>query len=175
MIDILKKTIKAAGLMVCILGIIVLISAAVMLILHIRPAAVVSGSMEPAIHTGSMVFIDTEYRRKKVVPRDIIAFENNGDMVVHRVKEVRGDFFITKGDANRDPDPAPVSHDSFRGRVIMWIPGIGYVTSILSQPKLMAILIATFVSVMLIYSLLGKGDLDDVTEEDTDGAGDSAA
>ena len=50
-VDIVRNVIFLAA--VCV----IILSAACML-LQIKPAVVISGSMEPAIHTGSIVFID---------------------------------------------------------------------------------------------------------------------
>lgn len=172
--NILRKTIRRAGVLVCICGAVVVIAAMACLLLHIRPAVVVSGSMEPAIHTGSMVFIDMDYRADHVVERDIIAYDANGTMVTHRVKELTDEGFVTKGDANSDPDPATVSFDRYTGRVIMWIPWIGYVTRFMFQTRGKVLIIATFVSIMLIYSLLGKEETDG-TEKNTGSADNSAA
>lgn len=174
MISILKKTIRLTGVLVCICGAVVVIAAMACLLLHIRPAVVVSGSMEPAIQTGSMVFIDMDYQASDVVERDIIAFDANGIMVTHRVKEMTEEGFVTKGDANTDPDPATVSADRYMGRVIMWIPWIGYATKFLSLIQGKVLVIAAFISIVLIYSLLGKEETDG-TEKNTGSADNSAA
>lgn len=174
MIRILRKSIGIAGIAICICGVIVVISVVFCLLLHIRPAVVVSGSMEPAIHTGSMVFVDTEYDAASVVERDIIAFDVKGTMVTHRVKELTEKGFVTKGDANSDPDPATVSVDSYIGRVIIWIPWIGYATRFLSLPQGKVMAVAAFVSLMIIYSLLGK-EVADGTGKNTGSADNSAA
>lgn len=170
----LRKTIGGAGVLMCICAVLVVLIAGVCLLFHIRPAVVVSGSMEPVIHTGSMVFVDTQYGADKVVARDIIAFDANGTMVTHRVKKKLEDGFITKGDANETQDPAMVSADSYIGRVIIWIPRIGYVTAFLSRIQGKIIVIAAFVSAMLIYSWLGKEEADG-TGENTGGTDNSAA
>ena len=149
-------------------------SALTCLLLHIRPAVVVSGSMEPAIQTGSMVFIDMDYQASDVVKRDIIGFDANGIMVTHRVKELTEEGFVTKGDANSDPDPATVSANRYLGRVIMWIPWIGRVTKFLSTTQGKVMIITAFVSIMLIYSLLGKEETDG-TEKNTGSTDNSAA
>lgn len=171
---ILRKIIGGAGKVIWICAAAVIIVTVFCLVFHIRPAVIVSGSMEPAIHTGSMVFVDTEYDAEKVVERDIIAFDMNGTMVTHRVKETLDNGFITKGDANDSQDPAPVSVDNYMGRVIMWIPWIGYATAFLSGTKVKILVIAAFVSVMLIYSLTGKEEVYG-TKQDTDSADNSAA
>ena len=73
---------------------------------------VVSGSMEPAIMTGSLVYIKEE-APEDMQQDDIIAFYGTKDgasIITHRVVENRvlmGEF-ITKGDANKTQDMNPV-------------------------------------------------------------------
>lgn len=119
-----KKIANVALNLAWIMGLIIIAAAVTMSVMHIKPAVVVSGSMEPVIHTGSLVFIDTDY--KDVKERDIIAFEAGGSLVTHRVTEVLEDGYITKGDANDSPDPGILKKNMVRGRTVMWIPGIGY-------------------------------------------------
>ena len=66
----------------------------------IRPYVVYSGSMEPEIPTGAVVFTkEGEFFPKK---GDIITFHNGDTVVTHRVVKKEKDIFITKGDASKD-------------------------------------------------------------------------
>lgn len=91
--------------------------------------AVVSGSMEPAIPTGSLVYIG-ESAPEDVEEGAVIAFygvRDQASIITHRVTENRrlmGEF-ITKGDANRTEDPNPVPYDQYIGKVVRCIPGAG--------------------------------------------------
>ena len=107
-----------------IIASLILITAGVMIFAHIRPAVVVSGSMEPVIHTGSLILIDEDCR--DIRKRDIIAFDAAGVLVAHRVHEITDAGIITKGDANETPDPGVLAAASVKGKVIAWIPYIGY-------------------------------------------------
>lgn len=139
---------------ISILAALVLASALLMVFMHLRPVVVVSGSMEPVIHTGSLLLIDTTY--KDVKERDIIAFEANDIIAVHRAMAITDKGYVTKGDANEKADPGEVDRDALMGRAVMWVPWIGYaVRFIVSLPG------ATFVTAMcigflLLYSALGK-------------------
>ena len=66
---------------------------------------VVSGSMEPEIPVGSMIFVK-EIVPEDVVEGDIIAFYSNSNVVCHRVtyNNIYERKFNTKGDANPDED-----------------------------------------------------------------------
>ena len=83
-----------------------LVTALVLLIpglFGIRPYVVYSGSMEPEIPTGAVVFTkEGEFSPKK---GDIITFHNGDTVVTHRVVKKEKDIFITKGDANKTEDP----------------------------------------------------------------------
>ena len=113
----LLRLIAATGLMV-ILGMAVL--------LELRPVVILSGSMEPVIPTGSICLISGADRRG--VPGRIVAYELQDHLVVHRISSGASDgqTFITKGDSNDTPDPAPVAEEQIRGRAIGTIPYAGY-------------------------------------------------
>ena len=71
---------------------------------------VVSGSMEPAIPVGSVIYVET-LRPEEVAEGDVIAFHGGDSVIAHRVVKNRvgeGEF-ITKGDANAENDMNPVA------------------------------------------------------------------
>jgi len=86
---------------------------------------ILSGSMEPALSPGDVVIVSDA---ASVAVGDIITFSNGGSIpVTHRVVGVQDGQYITKGDANGNPDTAPVAPGSVLGRVVHTIPLIGYV------------------------------------------------
>lgn len=95
-------------------------------LLELRPVVILSGSMEPVIPTGSICLISGADRRG--VPGRIVAYELQDHLVVHRIssRASDGQTFITKGDSNDTPDPAPVAEEQIRGRAIGTIPYVGY-------------------------------------------------
>jgi len=90
---------------------------------------VVSGSMEPAIPVGSLLYIQRA-SPENIKQDDVIAFYAGHDstaVITHRVVENRefmGEF-ITKGDANKKEDMEPVSYDNFIGKVRLTVPAAG--------------------------------------------------
>ena len=100
---------------------------------------VVSGSMEPAIPTGSLVYIREE-KPEDIAAEDVIAFYGAADsasIITHRVVEnrvVMGEF-ITKGDGNQAPDRNAVPYSRLIGRVERSIPGAGKIAEIFTSPK----------------------------------------
>lgn len=123
----------------------------------------ISGSMEPEIQTGSLVYIG-QIEPQNVQVNDVIAFYGGRDsnaIITHRVVEnrvVMGEF-ITKGDANQTNDMNPVSYDELIGRVELTIPKFGVVAQMLTgmQGKIAAAcLIALAVVLHLIASMVDR-------------------
>lgn len=87
---------------------------------------VVSGSMEPTIPIGSIIYVkDTD--PADIKSGDIIAFKSGDSVIMHRVKEnkvVEGTF-VTKGDANEAEDMNNVPYDDLIGIVVRHIPILG--------------------------------------------------
>ncbi len=90
---------------------------------------VVSGSMEPAIPIGSLLYIQ-EAPPEDMVKDDVIAYYGGRDataIITHRVVENRvfmGEF-VTQGDANSAEDKAPIPYDNVIGKVRLSIPRAG--------------------------------------------------
>lgn len=91
--------------------------------------SVISGSMEPEIPVGSLVYIGT-MEPEDAQEGDVVAFygaRDSASIITHRVVENRvfmGEL-ITKGDANREADMNPVPYENFIGRVEHSFPGAG--------------------------------------------------
>jgi len=100
-------------------------------LLPFYPSAVAGGSMSPALNLGDMV-IASKVSPDVIREGDIIEFRQGEVMVIHRVIEVQetegSKFFITKGDANRVADMDPVSPKQVKGRVMLNVPKLGWVT-----------------------------------------------
>lgn len=112
-----------------------------------------SGSMEPAIKTGSMVII---HQRSSYAVGDVITFyeqgQGNGEAraeglmpTTHRVISERVadgvPIYTTKGDANNGPDPREVAHHDILGKVLLSIPFIGFLLDFARQPLGFALLV----------------------------------
>lgn len=85
----------------------------------IKPAIVLSGSMEPTIRTGDLIFIhntDTQGLKEG----DVICYLTSGSAVTHRIAGItRGDDgrprYVTRGDANNAEDRLPVTPEQVQG------------------------------------------------------------
>ena len=94
---------------------------------------IISGSMEPEIPVGSIVYAKPT-DLYTVSGGDIIAFNSHGSVVVHRVvtNHLVEENFITKGDANEKEDIEPVPYASVYGPVVKHYPVLGQLMLILA-------------------------------------------
>lgn len=94
---------------------------------------IVSGSMEPEIPVGSLVYVKAAVP-EEVAVGDVIAYTSGADggVITHRVLENHADAreFVTKGDANDREDLAPVGYDRLTGKVEYHISGLGTVCAL---------------------------------------------
>lgn len=134
--------------------------------------SVLSGSMEPAIQTGSIIYVK-EIDAEEIIPGDVITFYLTDEITAtHRVVEVIKDdsnssdiYFKTKGDANQIADKELVNGKDVIGKVFFTIPYLGYVSQFLqSSPIILPgmILAMILLSISLIQEILsnrrkGKG------------------
>lgn len=90
---------------------------------------VISGSMEPEIPVGSLVYVQ-QVVPKEIEKEDVVAFyggSQSNAIITHRVVEnnsVTGEL-ITKGDANEVEDMNPVMYSNLIGQVKYVIPYAG--------------------------------------------------
>lgn len=126
----------------------------------LKPYIVQSGSMEPVIHTGSVVYIN-ELAKNDIEVGDIIAYRlTNRIFVTHRVVEMSNDSVITKGDANESPDLAPISKKNIIGKFMFTIPWIGYpITRIKENPLIAIPLICGLLIIIIVDNLFDRNRL----------------
>lgn len=87
---------------------------------------VISGSMEPTLPVGSLIYVEI-LTPEEIQAEDIIAFRSEGTVITHRVlrnRMVEGEF-VTKGDANAAADMNTVLYEELIGRVKYHIPVLG--------------------------------------------------
>src|SRR6056297_1241666 len=97
-----------------------------------------SGSMEPAIKTGSVIMVKPmdDYEIG-----DIISFGEprpNNPPTTHRIYDmevIEGKiYYITKGDANNAPDRDRVAKSEVIGKTLISVPYVGYLVSFARKP-----------------------------------------
>lgn len=125
---------KIIGNILIVLVILVCLPVAVPRIIGIQCYNVISGSMEPTISVGSIVYVK-EADFADIAVGDIIAFEAGASVVTHRVEEIDSEnqLFTTKGDANNTTDFTPVPYTNVIGKVMAHFPFVGNVAAWLSD------------------------------------------
>lgn len=99
---------------------------------HYYAVAIATGSMDPQIKKGDVVVIEKTSAYDTLKEGQIIAFEYNNVLIVHRIIRIieknNSYYFYTKGDANNGEDGYPVTEDMILGKVNVKIPFIGLPT-----------------------------------------------
>lgn len=104
-----------------------LITSKTPIIAGIRSFVVQTGSMQPTMPVGSIVYVQ---KKPTYNISDVIAFNNKADQTVtHRIVEVvnkpEGVFYKVKGDANNTADSDLVKAKSVIGRAVFTVPLLG--------------------------------------------------
>lgn len=99
-----------------------LITSYTSIIFGIRSFDVLTGSMEPIIHTGSIILSKPALSYHI---GDIITFKRNKITITHRVVNITNNKYITKGDANKTADVQTVSKANIIGKNFFSIPFVG--------------------------------------------------
>ena len=115
---------------------------------------VMSGSMEPNYHVGSLIYVKP-VDIDELEENDVITFvaDENNTIVTHRIVEVvnadNGKHFRTKGDANDVPDAKEVHYKNVLGRPEFSIPLLGYLAFHIQHPP--GLYIAIVVAIGLLF------------------------
>lgn len=130
-----------------------------------RSYTVMSGSMEPRIHTGDVV------AEQKISPRDmrsgdIVTFQDpdvDGRMITHRVRSTREHdgivSVVTKGDANTTVERWTIPVDGQLGRVKYRVAHVGYALAFTRTPtgKIVLIVIPALLLGLLELRRIWRG------------------
>lgn len=125
-------------------------------ILGYETMSVVSGSMEPGIPVGSLIYTNTKADTDTLQKGDIITYKIGEDTrVTHRIDSIdeQTGYFITKGDANDSVDAEPVSQAQVAGKVALSIPVLGYL-SIYARTPLGIAAVAGIVFILILLMFL---------------------
>lgn len=117
--------------------------------------SVISGSMEPDIPVGSLVYTKS-VKFEDIEIGDVISYKLSEDtMVTHRVNSINAEnnTLITKGDANDDVDGSEVQKSQIVGKVILTVPYLGYM-AIYSRTPLAIVAVCIIVAVLITVNML---------------------
>ncbi len=106
-----------------------------------RVYTVLSGSMEPTYHVGSLIYVK-EVDPLTLQTGDVITYMVNEETVVtHRIVGIMPDEneagvvrFRTKGDANNSEDGTLVHSQNVIGTPVLTVPEIGYAVDYIQHP-----------------------------------------
>lgn len=121
---------------------------------------VLSGSMEPTYHVGSLIYVKkVDYR--ELESGDVITFMlDESTLATHRIVEVVPDEedptvlrYRTKGDANDAEDGSLVHYRNVVGTPVFTIPYLGYVANFIQNPPGTYIAISGGAIVLLLVFL----------------------
>ena len=109
---------------------------------------ILTGSMDPACPTGSLVYVKS-VNPESLQEKDIVTFQKGNLVITHRVvkNDVQKEELITKGDANNANDKQPVAYKQIKGKVALTVPLLGYLALRLNS--------AAGISVCVIILALG--------------------
>lgn len=123
---------------------------------------VVSGSMEPEIPVGSVLYVK-HVEPETVAENEIIAFQDVDDVVAHRVvynRPALGEF-VTKGDANNVEDRDPIPYEAVVGRVEAHLPVFGMAMALYSSTMGKVYLFLTAGCGLMLCMLANRMEEDD--------------
>ncbi len=180
--DSIKKIWSAFTTLLVIALVIIAILLVGVRVAGLRVYSVLSGSMEPSYHVGSIIYV------KEVDPftlkkDDVITFMlNENTVATHRIYEVVPDKedktvvrFATKGDANSTPDGGLVHYKNVIGTPVFTIPYLGYLASFIQNPPGTYYAIAIAIVIVLLAFVPDLFDDDEEDEEAPDKKGKEAS
>ena len=128
-------------------------------VVGLQPYVVLSGSMEPTYHVGSLIYVKAVDYKELTVGDPITYMVSQDTVVTHRIIEVLVDEedlntirYFTQGDANDVPDGTSVHYKNIIGKPVFSIPCLGYVSNYIQNPPGMYIAIAAgAILIMLVF------------------------
>lgn len=128
-----------------------------------HPLVVVSGSMEPALKVGGILYYHKE-NIEDFNAGEILVYQTPEHIISHRIVEYKQDGFVTKGDANNSEDFDLVEASQILGEGTNWsIPYLGYYADYIYNHKYLL-----FISLGIIFVDL-CGDMYDTHKKKTGG------
>ena len=136
---------------------------------------VLSGSMEPTYHVGSLIYVK-DVDPFELESGDVITFMlDENTVATHRIVEVVPDEeddsvvrFRTKGDANENVDGSLVHYKNVIGSPVFTIPYLGYAVSYIQNPPGTYVAISAGAILLLLVFLPDLFGDDKKKKKDTD-------
>lgn len=153
----IKKICSVLSTVLVIVAVLLAVALVGVRVVGYTPYAILSGSMEPTYHVGSLIYVK-KVDTSTLEAGDPITFALSEDTIAtHRIVEVVPDEedasvirFRTKGDANETVDGALVHYKNVLGKPVFTIPYLGYVADYIQHPPGMYTAIAAGVILLLL-------------------------
>ena len=134
------------------------------MVLGFKEMAVLSGSMEPTIPVGSLIYVKPLDDPSVLEPGDVCTYtlEDGETMVTHRVVSIDPDnqTLVTQGDAN-DVDDGDVNFAQVFGKAEFHLPYVGYIAMNVKTPKGILAVCGVLVVVILVNFIPAIMDADE--------------
>ena len=153
----IKKICSVLSTVLVIVAVLLAVALVGVRVVGYTPYTILSGSMEPTYHVGSLIYVK-KVDTSTLEVGDPITFALSEDTIAtHRIVEVVPDEedasvirFRTKGDANETVDGALVHYKNVLGKPVFTIPYLGYVADYIQHPPGMYTAIAAGVILLLL-------------------------
>ena len=156
----IKKIWNIITNIIVVLAVILAVALVGVRLVGLQVFTVLSGSMEPTYHVGSLIYVkDVDY--KELEAGDVITFMLDEDTVAtHRITEVVPDEeepdtlrYRTKGDANDAEDGSLVHYKNVIGTPVFAIPKLGYAANYIQHPPGLYVAISAGAVLLLLTFL----------------------
>lgn len=156
----MKKTISIITTALLVIVLLLAFALVGVRLFGLAPYTVLSGSMEPTYHVGSLIYV-TEVEPQELEVGDPLTYViDGGTVVTHRIIEKHVDpdnpadiRFKTKGDNNNIEDGELVRAENILGKPVFTIPLMGYVAFFIQTPPSSYIAIGMCIIIVLLTFL----------------------
>ena len=167
----LQKIVGAVGIALCVVFVPLLLINVTLIVksytspdkvpdfLGYKPFIVLSGSMEPSIMTGDMVFVkETDPDSLKV--GDVIAYKSGSAVVTHRIVEVKSENgetrYVTQGDANNAADQSLVKPADVEGIYQRRVAGAGHLAMFMQTTTGMILFVVCPLVLFVLWDVIRR-------------------
>lgn len=168
---IMQKVTAAIGVVLCLIFIPILLINVTLIVksytspdkvpdfMGYKPFIVLSGSMEPNIMTGDMVFVKNT-DTGKLKKGDVIAYRSGEAVITHRIIDVTTESgetrYITQGDANDSPDQTSVKPSEVEGLYRARIAGAGNVAMFMQTTTGMILFVVCPLVLFILWDIIRR-------------------
>lgn len=123
------------------------------LLSNVKSFVITSGSMEPIINEGSLIYT---IKKNEYLKGDIVTFSDSIGKVTHRVVNSisigNERYYVTKGDANRIEDMELIPNEKIYGEILSVIPHVGNMVIVYKSPP--GILVGSVASLSVLIFIV---------------------